>query len=98
MTSPKEGAENHTQEQIAEIKFFLQQLSVSWGLDKFRDKDGNWRGHIQRVEEDIPKVAVCYSVQDDECESTREGAKVKVEREQESEKGTMAHYVTALHH
>ena len=33
-----------------------------------RDNDGNWRGHIERLEEDIPKVAVSYSVQEDETE------------------------------
>jgi len=37
-------------------------------LVKFRDKDGKWNEHIQRVEKDIPKVAVRYSVQKDERE------------------------------
>jgi len=42
-------------------------------MDKFRDKDGNWIEHIQRVEEDIPKVAVRYRVQGDERERERAG-------------------------
>jgi hypothetical protein len=52
-------------------------------MDKFRDKDGNWRESIQRVEEDIPKVAVSYSVQEDETER----GKVKLERERNESKG-----------
>ena len=52
-------------------------------MDKFRDKVGNWRRQIQRVEEDILKVAVCYSVQEDETDR----GKVKAEREQERDKG-----------
>ena len=43
-----------------------------------RDNDGNWRGHIERLEEDIPKVAVNYSVLEDDTER----GKVKLEREQ----------------
>jgi hypothetical protein len=52
-------------------------------MDKFRDKDGNWRENIQRVEEDIPKVAVSYSVQEDETER----GKLKLEREKNGSKG-----------
>jgi len=52
-------------------------------LDKFIDKDGNWRE--QRVEEDKLKVIVRYSVLGDETER----GKVKVEREQEWDEGTM---------
>jgi hypothetical protein len=48
-------------------------------LGKFRDKDGNWREQIERLEEDILKVAVSYSVQEDETERR----KVRVEREWE---------------
>jgi hypothetical protein len=49
-----------------------------------RDKDGNWRE--QRVEEDIPKVAVRYSMQDDGTGS----GEVTAEREQEWVGGAMA--------
>jgi hypothetical protein len=35
---------------------------------KFIDKDGNWTKRIRQVEEDILKVAVRYSVQEDETE------------------------------
>jgi hypothetical protein len=35
-------------------------------LNTFRDKDGNWTEHIQRVEEDILKVVVRYRVQEEE--------------------------------
>jgi hypothetical protein len=45
--------------------------------------DGNCREQIQRVEEDIPKVAVRYSMQEDE---TKRG-EVGVEREQKGSKG-----------
>jgi len=55
-------------------------------LDRFIDKGGNWTEHIQRVEEDIPKVAVRYSVQEDETEK----GKVRVERVQEWDEGTVA--------
>ena len=54
-------------------------------MDKFRDKNGNWRENIQWVEEDIPKVAVSYSVQEGETER----GKVKYEREQEWLEGPM---------
>jgi len=37
-------------------------------MDKFRDKDGNCRENFQRGEEDIPKVAVSYTLQEDETE------------------------------
>jgi len=37
-------------------------------LDKFRDNVGNWREQIQRVKEDILKVAVLCSMQEDETE------------------------------
>jgi hypothetical protein len=33
-------------------------------VDKFRDKNGTWREKFQRVEEDMPKFAVSYTVQD----------------------------------
>jgi len=45
-------------------------------VDKFRNKAGNWTENIQRVEKDIPKVAVSYAVQEDEAEK----GKVKLER------------------
>jgi hypothetical protein len=57
-----------TKTKAAEMKFLWQQLNISWGVDKFRDKDSNWRENMQRVEEDIPKVAVSYTVQEDETE------------------------------
>jgi len=38
-------------------------------MDKFTDKDGNWRENIQRVVEDIQNFAVSYSLQKDETES-----------------------------
>jgi len=41
-------------------------LNIFWCLFKFTDKEGNWREDIQRVEEDIVKFAVRYSVQEDE--------------------------------
>ena len=65
MTRPKEGAESHTQIKTTEIKFFWQQLNISWGLDKFRNKEENWRGQIERVEEVKLKVVVCHNVQED---------------------------------
>jgi hypothetical protein len=37
-------------------------------LGKFRDSDGNWREHIERLEKDILKVAVSYSVKEGERE------------------------------
>jgi hypothetical protein len=52
-------------------------------MDKFRDKDGNWRENVQRVEEDIPEFAVSYSVQEDE----KEKGKVKFERKRNGSKG-----------
>ena len=55
-------------------------------MDKFRDKDGNWRENIQRVEEDIPKVVGSYNVLGDD---TQRG-KVKFEREKECAEGPMA--------
>jgi hypothetical protein len=48
-----------------EMKFLSQQLNISWGLCKIRDKNGNWTEHIQRVEEDILKVGVRYILQED---------------------------------
>jgi len=36
-------------------------------LDKFRDKNGDWREDKQ-AEEDTPKVVVHYTVQEDEAE------------------------------
>ena len=56
------------------------------GLVKFRDKDVNWRGHVVRVEENILKVSVSYSMQEEETESW----KVNVEREQEWVEWTVA--------
>ena len=55
-------------------------------MDKFRDKDGNWRENLQRVEEDMPKFAITYSVLEDETE----GGKVKLEMEQELYEGSTA--------
>jgi len=55
-------------------------------MDKFRDKDGNWRENIQRMEEDIPKFAITYSVPKDETQ----GDKVKLEMEQEWVEGSKA--------
>ena len=40
-------------------------------MDKFRDKVANWRENIQRVEEDVPKVVVSYSLQEGETESVK---------------------------
>jgi hypothetical protein len=68
------------------MKFLRQHLNKSLGLDKFIDKDGNWRENIQRVEEDKLKLAVRYSVQGDERER---GGKVRVERKQEWDEGTV---------
>jgi hypothetical protein len=48
-------------------------------LDKFIDKDGNWREHIQRVEEDKLKLVLSYSAR----ETRERRGKVRVEREQE---------------
>ena len=75
-----------TNTKAAEMKFLLQQLNISQGMDKFRDKDGNWRENIQRVEEDIPKVVGSYNVLEDDTER----GKVKFEREQEWAEGPMA--------
>ena len=60
--------EKVTDKKTAEMKFLWQQLNVFWGMDKFRDKDGNCRENFQRGEEDIPKVAVSYTLQEDETE------------------------------
>jgi len=60
--------------------FFLwQQLNISWGLDKFRGNVGNWREHIQRLEEDIRKVAVRYTLREDETLKS----KLRLEMEQD---------------
>ena len=75
-----------THTQAAKMKFCWQRLNTSWGLDRFIDKGGNWTEHIQRVEEDIPNVAVRYSVQGDEWER----GKLRGEREQEWDGGTVA--------
>jgi hypothetical protein len=48
------------------MKFPQQKLNIPSDMYKFIDKDGNWTERIQRVEEDIPKVAVRYSVQENE--------------------------------
>jgi hypothetical protein len=42
-------------------------------MDKFRDKGGNWRENIQRVEEDIPKFGVSCTLQEDKTERERQG-------------------------
>jgi len=55
-------------------------------LGKFIDKGGNWKEYIQRVEEDILKVAVSYSVQEGD---TEEG-KLRVDREREWVEWTVA--------
>jgi hypothetical protein len=55
-------------------------------LDKFRDKDADWREHIERVEEDKLKVAVRYRLQEDETER----GEVRVERVTEWVDGTVA--------
>jgi len=55
----------------ANIEYKLRQITI-------KDKDGNWREHIEVLEEDIPKVAISYSVQ--ECETGR--GKVGVARDQ----------------
>ena len=75
MKIPSEGRVSHKQKK-SEMKFLWQQLNISWGVDKFRNKAGNWTENIQRVEKDIPKVAVSYAVQEDEAEK----GKVKLER------------------
>ena len=64
------------------MEFLWQQLNISWSKDKFRDNDGNWRENIQRVEEEKPKVAVSYAVQEDEAER----GKVKFEMERNGSK------------
>jgi len=38
-------------------------------MDKFRGNVGNWIQHIQRLEKDLPKAAVSYTLQDDETYS-----------------------------
>jgi hypothetical protein len=48
-------------------------------VDKFSDNHRNWREQLQRLEEDIAKVDVRYTVQEDETER----GKVRVEREKE---------------
>jgi len=37
-------------------------------LGKFRDNDVKWRENVQRLEKDIPKGAVIYTVQGGETE------------------------------
>jgi len=64
LTKGQKGTYIHNQ--AAEMKFFWQKLNIFWCLFKFTDKEGNWRKDIQRVEEDIMKFAVRYSVQEDE--------------------------------
>jgi hypothetical protein len=46
-------------------------------LEKFRNNDSSWREHIQRVEEEIMKDVVRYTVQEDD----RERGKLRDERE-----------------
>jgi hypothetical protein len=55
-------------------------------LCKIRDKDDNWREHIDGLEEDTLKVAVSYSVQEDETFRWKLG----VAREQEPVEITVA--------
>jgi hypothetical protein len=38
-------------------------------MDKFIDKDVNWRENLHRVKEDIPRVAISYTLQEDEIEA-----------------------------
>jgi len=65
------GAEIRTQTQTYEHKHTqakemkLNLTAVTWGFDKFRGNDSNWREHNQRLEEDILKVTVNYTLQDD---------------------------------
>jgi len=54
-------------------------------LDKFRENKGSWIEHIERVVEDIPKVTVGYSVQED----VTERGKVTGERQPEWDEGPM---------
>jgi hypothetical protein len=55
-------------------------------LDKFRDKEGNRIETSQWVKEDKPKIAVRYSLQEDETE----GGKWSNERQKEWVEGTTA--------
>ena len=68
------------------MKLFWQQLYVFWGLNKNGDNVDNWCEQIRPLKENILKVAVRYSVQEDETE--RE--KLRVVREQERVEGTVA--------
>jgi hypothetical protein len=52
-------------------------------MDKVRDKDGNLRENTQRMVEDIPNVAVSYTLQEDETDR----GKVKFERGRNGSKG-----------
>jgi hypothetical protein len=52
-------------------------------MNTFRDIDGNWREHIQRVEGDMPKVAVSYTLQ----EGVTERGKVKLRGSRNGSKG-----------
>jgi len=54
--------------QATDMKLLWKQLNKFWVLDKFRDENGNCKEHNLRVEEDIPKTAVSYTVQEDETE------------------------------
>jgi len=67
MNIPSESIERQKQK-AAEMKFLRQQLNVTWGTDKFRDKDGNWRENIQLVEEDMLKFAESYRLKEDETD------------------------------
>jgi len=65
------------------MKFLLQPLHLYCGLNKIRDNIGNWREQIHRVEKDILKVAVRYSVQGEKTER----GKLRVLREPERVQG-----------
>ena len=52
-------------------------------MDKFRGKGGNWIENNQRVEQDILKFVVSYSMQEDETER----GKLKLEKERNWSKG-----------
>jgi septum formation topological specificity factor MinE len=54
-------------------------------MNKLRDNHSNWREQLQRLEEDILKVVVRYTVQEDETDR----GKLGVEREKELVEGPM---------
>jgi hypothetical protein len=70
-TLPYEGAECHTQTQKhtdCRNKILSKAVKFTLMFNKFRGKFGNWTEHIRQLEEDILKVAVHFSVQEDETE------------------------------